>query len=156
MHWKKISENKSHFIFSVKENGVLEGILSDGDLRRWLVERNDIDLDKRVFELSNKVFVSCRVDENPQTSANWSTSASDRDVDTTSGLSAWLALASWLLGWLVSYGSSAFWDGDLLSTPHEFTIIQGRSGWRHPHWWVPSPLSKNWWHCSGMIWWGFG
>jgi len=34
MHWKKISENKSHFIFSVKENGVLEGILSDGDLRR--------------------------------------------------------------------------------------------------------------------------
>ena len=42
---EKISENKSHFIFSVKENGVLEGVLSDGDLRRWLVEGNEVDLE---------------------------------------------------------------------------------------------------------------
>ena len=67
---EKISENKSHIIFSVTENGVLEGVLSDGDLRRWMVERNGVDLDKRVFELSNKVFVSGRIDENPQTYAS--------------------------------------------------------------------------------------
>ena len=63
---EKISENKSHIIFSVTENGVLEGVLSDGDLRRWMVESNGVDLDKRVFELSNKVFVSGRIDEHPQ------------------------------------------------------------------------------------------
>ena len=67
---EKISENKSHLVFSVTENGVLEGVLSDGDLRRSLVEKNGVDLDKRVFELSNKVFVSGRIDENPQTYAS--------------------------------------------------------------------------------------
>ena len=41
---EKISHNKSRIIFSVKEDGVLEGVLSDGDLRRWLIERKEIDL----------------------------------------------------------------------------------------------------------------
>ena len=41
---EKISENKSRIIFSVKENGVLEGVLSDGDLRRWLVQKKENDL----------------------------------------------------------------------------------------------------------------
>jgi len=64
---EKISENKSHIIFSVRENGVLEGVLTDGDLRRWLVDKKGVDLEKQVFELSNKVFVSGRIDEDPET-----------------------------------------------------------------------------------------
>jgi sialic acid synthase SpsE/sugar phosphate isomerase/epimerase len=67
---KKISENKSRIIFSVKENGIIEGVLTDGDLRRWLVEKKEIDLNKLVFEASNKVFMSGRIDEDPETYAS--------------------------------------------------------------------------------------
>ena len=67
---EKISKNKSRIIFSVKENGVLEGVLSDGDLRRWLVEKKETTLNKRVFEVSNKVFVSGHIDEDPETYAS--------------------------------------------------------------------------------------
>ena len=67
---EKISENKSRIIFSVKENGVLEGVLSDGDLRRWLVEKKEIDLNKLVFDVSNKTFMSGRIDEDPEVHAS--------------------------------------------------------------------------------------
>ena len=40
----KISENESRIIFSVKEDGILEGALSDGDIRRWLTDQEKIDL----------------------------------------------------------------------------------------------------------------
>ena len=33
---RKISENKSRLVFSVSETGELEGMLTDGDFRRWL------------------------------------------------------------------------------------------------------------------------
>jgi sialic acid synthase SpsE/sugar phosphate isomerase/epimerase len=53
---KKISDNKSRIIFSVGESGILEGVLTDGDFRRWLVTQNDIDLNKTVSSIANKVF----------------------------------------------------------------------------------------------------
>ena len=71
---EKIGKNKSRIIFSVKEDGVLEGVLSDGDLRRWMIERKEIDLNKRVFDISNKVFVSGRIDEEPEVYASRFTS----------------------------------------------------------------------------------
>ena len=55
---RKISENKSRLIFSVTESGQLEGILTDGDFRRWLLEGNDIDLDVAVSTVSNKDYIS--------------------------------------------------------------------------------------------------
>ena len=42
---RKISENKSRLVFSVSESGELEGILTDGDFRRWLLEGNQVNLD---------------------------------------------------------------------------------------------------------------
>ena len=33
----QISSNKSRIVFSVTESGYLEGVLSDGDFRRWIV-----------------------------------------------------------------------------------------------------------------------
>jgi sialic acid synthase SpsE/sugar phosphate isomerase/epimerase len=53
---KKISDNKSRIIFSVTESGVLEGVLSDGDFRRWLVNQTSIDLNQPVWKISNKNF----------------------------------------------------------------------------------------------------
>ena len=55
---RKISENKSRLVFSVSESGELEGILTDGDFRRWLLEGNQVNLDVPVSAVSNKKYVS--------------------------------------------------------------------------------------------------
>lgn len=55
---KKISDNKSRIIFSVSETGILEGIMTDGDFRRWLVGQDDIDLNQPVCKVANKNFKS--------------------------------------------------------------------------------------------------
>jgi sialic acid synthase SpsE/sugar phosphate isomerase/epimerase len=52
----KISENKQGIIFCVSRHGILEGVLTDGDLRRWLVETDNIDLMISVSEICNKQF----------------------------------------------------------------------------------------------------
>ena len=59
---KKISDNKSRIIFSVTETGVLEGVLTDGDFRRWLVKQNTIDLNQPVSRLTNKNFKAAPID----------------------------------------------------------------------------------------------
>ena len=53
---KKISDNKSKVIFSVTESGRLEGVMTDGDFRRWLVNQNTIDLNQPVSLIANKNF----------------------------------------------------------------------------------------------------
>ena len=55
---QKISNNRSGIVFVITQNGVLEGVLTDGDLRRWLLEAADLDLSSPVFEATNKEFVS--------------------------------------------------------------------------------------------------
>ncbi len=63
---KKISDNKSRIIFSVSESGVLEGVLSDGDFRRWLVEQQTIDLNQPVYLISNKNFKFASIHDAPE------------------------------------------------------------------------------------------
>jgi N-acetylneuraminate synthase len=41
---KKINENKARVIFVVSEHGKLQGSISDGDVRRWLTEAKELDL----------------------------------------------------------------------------------------------------------------
>ncbi|MDJ0688925.1 MAG: N-acetylneuraminate synthase family protein [Xenococcaceae cyanobacterium MO_188.B32] len=53
---KKISDNKSKVIFSVTESGRLEGVMTDGDFRRWLITQKTIDLNKSVSKVANKNF----------------------------------------------------------------------------------------------------
>jgi sialic acid synthase SpsE/sugar phosphate isomerase/epimerase len=55
---KKISENKSRIIFIVSAHGKLLGSLSDGDVRRWLVEEESLDLSIEVSELMNENAIS--------------------------------------------------------------------------------------------------
>jgi N-acetylneuraminate synthase len=57
---QKISDNKSRIIFSVTEAGILEGILTDGDFRRWLVNQDHIDLNQPVSRITNKHFKFAR------------------------------------------------------------------------------------------------
>lgn len=60
---QKISDNKSRIIFSVTESGILEGIITDGDFRRWLVNQTVIDLNQPIANVSNKYFKYCFADE---------------------------------------------------------------------------------------------
>ncbi len=50
---KKISANKSRLVFVVSERAKLLGSLSDGDIRRWLVESNNFDLGAPVYKIMN-------------------------------------------------------------------------------------------------------
>lgn len=50
---RKISENKNRIIFVVSEYGELLGSFSDGDFRRWINDKNDINLDSPVEDAIN-------------------------------------------------------------------------------------------------------
>ncbi len=51
---QKISENRHRIIFTVSESGRLEGVLTDGDFRRWVVnQQGAIDINVAVREVAN-------------------------------------------------------------------------------------------------------
>ena len=54
---QKISENKSRIVFSVTEHGRLEGVVTDGDIRRWLMSGAEFDLNAPVSSVSNSEYV---------------------------------------------------------------------------------------------------
>ncbi len=65
---KRISENKQGIVFAVSEMGVLEGVLTDGDFRRWVMRASDgagFDLNVAVGAVINREFVSCQSDAEP-------------------------------------------------------------------------------------------
>ena len=49
----KITANQSRLIFVVSEGGILQGVLTDGDFRRWIADCGDIDLNKPVTAAMN-------------------------------------------------------------------------------------------------------
>ena len=58
----KIGENKLGVVFVLAQNGVLEGILTDGDFRRWLLDSPQWDLNLPVHKATNTNFVARRED----------------------------------------------------------------------------------------------
>ncbi len=50
---KKMNKNKERIIFIVSEHGILSGVISDGDIRRWLVDSPILDLTISVSQLMN-------------------------------------------------------------------------------------------------------
>ncbi|MGB8700724.1 MAG: N-acetylneuraminate synthase family protein [Thermosynechococcaceae cyanobacterium] len=62
---KKISDNKARIVFSINESGILEGVLTDGDVRRWLVKERVIDLNQPVSKISNKNFKFALFQDDP-------------------------------------------------------------------------------------------
>ena len=55
---KRINDNKSRIVFVVQDNGVLIGALSDGDVRRWITQTSEFDLNFPVDRVMNCEFVS--------------------------------------------------------------------------------------------------
>ncbi len=53
---RKISDNKARIVFCVSSSGVLEGVLTDGDFRRWITDRPSFDTGVPVIDVANKQF----------------------------------------------------------------------------------------------------
>lgn len=53
----KMSFNKNGIVFSLSSTGRLEGVLTDGDVRRWLLSKTHINMEVPIYELSNKDFL---------------------------------------------------------------------------------------------------
>jgi sialic acid synthase SpsE/sugar phosphate isomerase/epimerase len=53
---RKISENKARIVFCVSSSGVLEGVLTDGDFRRWITEHPSFDTGMPALSVANKSF----------------------------------------------------------------------------------------------------
>ena len=49
----KITANQSRLIFVVSESGILQGVLTDGDFRRWIAGCGEIDLNRPVTAAMN-------------------------------------------------------------------------------------------------------
>ncbi|RYL95805.1 acetylneuraminic acid synthetase [Sporolactobacillus sp. THM7-4] len=60
---KKISANKQGVVFVLSYKGVIEGVLTDGDFRRWIVKQTNPNLLSNVLEIANKSFISVREDD---------------------------------------------------------------------------------------------
>ena len=55
---KRINDNQSRIVFVVQDNGVLIGALSDGDLRRWIVQSSELNLNLPVDLAMNRDYVA--------------------------------------------------------------------------------------------------
>lgn len=51
---KKISRNEGRIVFSVTEKGELDGVLTNGDFRRWLASNPDFDVTRPVSRIVNR------------------------------------------------------------------------------------------------------
>src|SRR4051794_38911812 len=58
----KIQANKSRFIVCVSEHGVLEGVLTDGDFRRWMIEKKEFDPETPVGSVCNRNVITASAD----------------------------------------------------------------------------------------------
>ena len=58
----KINANQARLIFAVSESGILEGILTDGDLRRWITSKASIDVNMPVESIVNTSFKTAKID----------------------------------------------------------------------------------------------
>ncbi len=62
---RKISDNKARIVFCVSASGVLEGVLTDGDVRRWITDHQNFDTAIPAIDIANKAFVALPVDSDP-------------------------------------------------------------------------------------------
>jgi sialic acid synthase SpsE/sugar phosphate isomerase/epimerase len=58
---QKITANQERIVFCVDEHGVLQGSLSDGDFRRWIVNNPTADLDAACINVANRAVTSAAV-----------------------------------------------------------------------------------------------
>src|SRR5262249_5467090 len=62
----KVDQNKSGFVLATTEKGHLLGILTDGDIRRRIINSEKIDLQTPVAQIVNTQFTSMAIDAQPE------------------------------------------------------------------------------------------
>ncbi|MEN9544514.1 MAG: hypothetical protein RLZZ598_1347, partial [Pseudomonadota bacterium] len=62
---QKISRNSARMVLAVGSSGVLEGVMTDGDFRRWIVDSPDADLQQPVRSVMNIHYVAASVQDGP-------------------------------------------------------------------------------------------
>lgn len=63
---KKIDCNTSGIVFCLSQEGVVEGVLSDGDFRRWLLQQESVQTSTHVIEAANTSFTSALASDRPE------------------------------------------------------------------------------------------
>lgn len=58
----KIGANRARIVFCVDEHGVLQGAISDGDFRRWVVGQHPVNLDAPALSAANRSAISASID----------------------------------------------------------------------------------------------
>lgn len=53
----KINRNKKRIVYSISGSGVLEGVFTDGDFRRWVISTELLDLQTPVSKIANQNYV---------------------------------------------------------------------------------------------------
>lgn len=64
---KKIGRNQHRFIIVVSHSGILQGIMTDGDFRRWVVQQEDISLSQKVENVMNRKYEFAHITDSPET-----------------------------------------------------------------------------------------
>ena len=62
---RKIERNNSGLVFIVNHHDEVDGVFTDGDFRRWVLNQETLDLNIRICEISRKDFVCVREGESP-------------------------------------------------------------------------------------------
>ncbi len=63
---RKIGKNRQRFILAVSQSGTLEGIITDGDFRRWILKQREVNLSQRLGDVVNRDFVSALISDSPE------------------------------------------------------------------------------------------
>ncbi len=59
----KIGSNRARVVFCVDEHGILQGAISDGDFRRWVVDQHPVDLNGPALAVANRAAVTASVED---------------------------------------------------------------------------------------------
>lgn len=57
---RKIGDNRRGAVLCISQSGRLEGVLTDGDVRRWLLESERFDFDVTALSVANTTFTAAR------------------------------------------------------------------------------------------------
>ena len=74
---EKINSNKRRIIFVVSEHGLLIGVITDGDFRRWITKSSSYDLNQKVSSITNTNMVSAMLSDDKVEISKKFTSAID-------------------------------------------------------------------------------
>lgn len=61
---RKIEANEDGVIFCVDNDGILQGVLTDGDVRRWIMTAEKVSVDDAIATVMNRDYVHASVEDN--------------------------------------------------------------------------------------------